>query len=140
MLRKSQDLNNGKPDSLLPFDRLVSRQSEIPLVVRTEYHVFYRLPANSFAGRVDPHLRRTPTGQGAISTLDIWVRANIDNQALPRSVWQDLAVIQGRTPRVCIPQDNGPGREIVYPGSLRPDMVNSHTILLIFYKPKDIVL
>ena len=51
--------------------------------------------------------------KAAISTLDTWVRANVDNQALPRSVWQDLAGIQGRTPRVCIPEDNGPGREIV---------------------------
>ena len=59
--------------------------------------------------------------KAAISTLDIWVRANVDNQALPRSVWQDLASIEGRTPRVCIPADNGPGREIVYPGNLRPD-------------------
>ena len=61
--------------------------------------------------------------KAAISTLDIWVRANVDNQALPRSVWQDLASIQGRTPRVCIPADNGSGREIVYPGNLRPDTV-----------------
>ena len=61
--------------------------------------------------------------KAAVRTLDTWVRANVDNQALPRSVWQDLAAIQGRTPHVCIPQDNGPGREIVYPGSLLPDMV-----------------
>ena len=58
-----------------------------------------------------------------MSTLDTRVRANVDNQALPRSVWQDLAAIQGRTPRVCMPPDNGPGREIVYPGSLRPDVL-----------------
>ena len=61
--------------------------------------------------------------KAAISTLDTWVRSNVDNQALPCSVWQDLAGIQGRTPRVCIPEDNGPGREIVYPGNLRPDTV-----------------
>ena len=59
----------------------------------------------------------------AVSTLDTWVRANVDNQALPRSVWQDLAAIQRRTPRVCLPADNGPGREIVYPGNLRPNLV-----------------
>ena len=64
-----------------------------------------------------------PQVKAAISTLDIWVRANVDNQALPRSVWQDLTSKQGRTPRVCIPADNGPGREIVYPGNLRPDTV-----------------
>ena len=44
--------------------------------------------------------------KAAVSTLDTWVRANVDNQALPRSVWQDLAAIQGRTPRVCVLQDN----------------------------------
>ena len=40
---------------------------------------------------------------------------------MPRSVWQDLAAIQGRTPRVCLPSDNGPGREILYPGALCPN-------------------
>ena len=49
--------------------------------------------------------------KAAVSTLYTWVRANVDNQALPRSVWQDLAAIQGRIPRVCIPPDNGPGRK-----------------------------
>ena len=47
----------------------------------------------------------------------------MDNQALPRSIWQDLTTIQGRTPRVCLPPDNGPGRENVYPGNLRPNLV-----------------
>ena len=61
--------------------------------------------------------------RAALNTLDTWVRASVDNQALPRSVWQDLAAIQCRTPRVCLPPDNGPDREIVYPGSLRPNMV-----------------
>ena len=61
--------------------------------------------------------------KATVSTLNTWVRANVDNQALPRSAWQDLAAIRGRTQRVCIPHDNGPGREIVYPSSLLPDMV-----------------
>ena len=61
--------------------------------------------------------------KAALSTLDTWVRAIVDNQALPRSLWQDLAAIQGRIPRVCLPSDNGPEREIVYPGSLRPGVV-----------------
>ena len=39
---------------------------------------------------------------------------------MPRSVWQDLAAIQGRTLRVCLPADNGPGREVIYPGILHP--------------------
>ena len=47
----------------------------------------------------------------------------MDNQALPRSVWQDFAAIQARTPRTCLPLDNGLGREIVYPDSLRTNLV-----------------
>ena len=59
--------------------------------------------------------------KAALSTLDTWVKASSDNRAMPRSVWQDLAAIQGRTPRVCLPADDGPGREIVYPGALYPN-------------------
>ena len=59
--------------------------------------------------------------KAALGTLDTWVNAGSDNRAMPRSVWQDLAAIQGRAPRVCLPSDNGPGREIVYPGALYPN-------------------
>ena len=58
--------------------------------------------------------------KAVLSTLDTWVTASSDNRAMPRSVWQDLAAIQGRAPRVCLPADNGPGREIIYPGILHP--------------------
>ena len=61
--------------------------------------------------------------KAALGTLDIWIEANSDNRAMLRSVWQDLASIQGRIPRVCLPPDNGPGREIVYPGVLYPNLV-----------------
>ena len=40
---------------------------------------------------------------------------------MPRSVWQDLAAIQGRPAQVCLPADDRPGREIVYPGALYPN-------------------
>ena len=56
--------------------------------------------------------------KAALSTLDTWVKAGSDNRAMPRSLWQDLAAVQGRTPRVCQPADNGPGRETFYPGAL----------------------
>ena len=59
--------------------------------------------------------------KAALGTLDTWFKASSDNRAMPRSVWQDLAAIQGRTPRVWLPSDNGPGREIVYPGALYPN-------------------
>ena len=51
--------------------------------------------------------------KAAPTTLDTWVRANVDN----------LAAVQGHTPRVCLHPDNGPGREIVYPGVLSPNFV-----------------
>ena len=54
--------------------------------------------------------------KAVLSTLDTWVRAGSDNRAMPRSVWQDVAAIQGRTPRVCLPADNGPGRDYL-PGN-----------------------
>ena len=66
--------------------------------------------------------------KATLSTLDTWVRAIVDNQGLPRSVWQDLAAIQGRTPRVCLSPDNGPGRKIVYPGNIRPDVKKVHFV------------
>ena len=55
--------------------------------------------------------------KAALSTLDTWVKASSDNRAMPRSVWQDLAAVQGRTPRVCLPADSVPGRG---PGVLYP--------------------
>ena len=51
--------------------------------------------------------------KAALKTLDVWTTANTDNQALPRSVWHDLAAVQGRTPRVCLPPDGSPGRDCV---------------------------
>ena len=33
--------------------------------------------------------------------------------------------VQGRTPRISLPPDNGPGREIIYPSSLRPNLVEN---------------
>ena len=74
---------------------------------------------------MDPHIRdSTSSGSKAtICTLDTWVNANSDYQALPRSVWQDLTAMQGHCPRVCLLPHIGPGKAIVYPGSLRPYLV-----------------
>ena len=60
--------------------------------------------------------------KAALGTLDTWVKAGSDNRVMPRSVWQDLAAIQGRAPRVCLPSDNGPGREIAYPAARYPKL------------------
>ena len=60
------------------------------------------------------HTFETPLSpKAALGTLDIWTKANSDNRAMPRSMWQDLASTQGRTLRVCLPSDNKPEREIV---------------------------
>ena len=48
--------------------------------------------------------------KAALGTLDIWTKENSDNRAMP--------------PRVCLPSDNMPGREIVYPEALHPNLVD----------------
>ena len=41
---------------------------------------------------------------------------------MPRSVWQHLDTIQGRTPLVCLSSDDETGREIVYLRALYPSL------------------
>ena len=116
MIRESQDFHDRKPDWYRGKVKF-RWSSELIITCFTDYPRIRLLDESV-------HTFEEPLQvKAAISTLDIWVRAMVDNQALPRSVWHDLASIQGRTPRVCIPADNGPGREIVYPGNLRPDTV-----------------
>ena len=63
--------------------------------------------------------------QSALHALDTWSRANIDNQSLPRSVWQDLGTIKGCLPASCDDGlSNDPGRELVYHGIVRPKLVD----------------
>ena len=63
--------------------------------------------------------------QSALHALDTWSRANIDNQSLPRSVWQDLGTIKGCLPASCDDGlSNDPGRELVYHGIVRPQLVD----------------
>ena len=38
------------------------------------------------------------SAHSAVAALDTWSPANIDNRALPRSVWQDLPAIRGHFP------------------------------------------
>ena len=60
----------------------------------------------------------------ALSALDTWSRANIDNQPLLGSVWQDLTAIRGH--HCCdepLPHDS-PGGEIKYHGAIRPHLVD----------------
>ena len=80
--------------------------------------------------------------KAALSTLDTWVKASSDNRAMPRSVWQDLAAVQGRSAQVCLPADEGPGREIVYPGALYPNLAKhiSYDITAFLQAEGDIVL
>ena len=80
--------------------------------------------------------------KAALSILDTWVKAGSDNRAMPRSVWQDLAAIQGRSAQVCLPADDGPGREIIYPGPLYPNSAEhiSYDITDFLQAEGDIVL
>ena len=59
----------------------------------------------------------------ALGTLDAWSTANVDNQSLSRSVWQDLTAIRGQN-HFDPPDEKGPGRQIVFPGVLRPNLVD----------------
>ena len=61
---------------------------------------------------------------------------------MPRSVWQDLASIQGRTPRMCLPPGNGPGSENVFLGALYPNSVDyiSYDVTDFLQAEGDIVL
>ena len=63
--------------------------------------------------------------QSALHALDTWSRAIIDNQSLPRSVWQDFGAIKGRLPNACSDAlSNDPGRELIYHGAVRPQLVD----------------
>ena len=61
----------------------------------------------------------------ALHALDTWSRANIDNQALPRSVWLDWGAIKGDQQNPCDePLTEDPGPEIIYTGALKPQLVD----------------
>ena len=63
--------------------------------------------------------------QSALHALDTWSRANIDNQSLPRSVWQDSDAIKGSLPNAYNDSlTNDPGRELNYHGAARPQLVD----------------
>ena len=59
----------------------------------------------------------------ALGTLDAWSTANVDNQSLSRSVWQDLTAIRGQN-HFDLADEKGPRRQIVFPGALRPNLVD----------------
>ena len=59
----------------------------------------------------------------ALGTLDAWSTANVDNQSLSRSVWQDLTAIRGQN-HFDPADEKRHERHIVFPGALRPNLVN----------------
>ena len=61
--------------------------------------------------------------KAAIGTIDAWVKANIENQALHQSVREDLPAVRGRCLQARFPSDNGPGAKIVFLGALRLSLV-----------------
>ena len=58
--------------------------------------------------------------KAALCTLDTWVRANVDNQALPGSVWQDRATVNGRAPQICLPLTTDLGGRSYTPAAYVP--------------------
>ena len=58
-----------------------------------------------------------------LGTLDSWSTANVHDQSLSRSVWQDLSAIRGQN-HIDLADEKGPGRQIVFPGALRPNLVD----------------
>ena len=63
--RTLENFHNDTLDSMLPPNRLVQRQSEFSLVIGAHNNVLHQLPAHSSIGRMDPHFRGTPAGQGS---------------------------------------------------------------------------
>ena len=57
-----------------------------------------------------------------LGTLGAWSTANVDDQSLSRSVWQDLTAIRGQN-HFDPADEKGPGRQIVFPGALPPNLV-----------------
>ena len=62
--------------------------------------------------------------QSVLSALVMWSRAIVDNRSLPRSVWQDVNTIKGHFKPGSTISDHDPGREIICPGVLYPQLVD----------------
>ena len=60
-----------------------------------------------------------------MSALDVWSRVIVDNRSLPRSGWQYLGAIKKYQNLSAEVFDAAPGREIIYPGILQPQLVDS---------------
>ena len=96
------------------------------MVARADYHFVRQLPSYPPFGLLDDwtHSFNEPvTIHTALETLDSWSTANVDNQSLSRSVWQDLAAICGQN-HIDPADEKGPGRQIVFAGALRPNLVH----------------
>ena len=60
----------------------------------------------------------------ALGTLDSWSTAIVDNQSLSRYVWLYLTAIRGQDHFDSMNEKGPPGRQIVFPGDLRPNLVD----------------
>ena len=116
--RESEDPHHCGLNTLLPYHRLVPRQDEVRVVAGINNHMFRHLSQNSTIRRVDSHLRDPLVPQSRLGNFRCVGKGR---QRQSGDAPLSMAAVQGRTPHVCLPSDNGPGREIVYPGALYPN-------------------
>ena len=79
--------------------------------------LFANFPRNRLLDDWTYPFNQPVTTHTALSTLDAWSTANVDNQSLASSVWQDLTAIRGQI-NLEPADEKGPRRKIVFPGAL----------------------
>ena len=72
--------------------------------------LFANFPRIRFLDDWTHSFNQTVTIHTALGTLDAWSTANVDNQSLSRSVWQDLTAIRGQN-HFDPADEKGPGRQ-----------------------------
>ena len=85
--------------------------------------LFANFPRIRFLDDWTHSFKQPVTIHTALGTLDAWSTANVDNQSLSRFFWQDLTAIRGKN-HFDPADEKGPGRQIVFPGALRPNLVD----------------
>ena len=98
---------------------MVSGQSEVQLVARTDYSVFYKLSANASAGWMNTHHSGTFACEGSAEYLRHLSLIERRQSGVAAFGVAGSSCREGRSPRVCLPSDKERGQEIVY----RPNLV-----------------
>ena len=107
MSGKSVVFHYGGADSVLPYHLFVSGQSKIQLVAGRDYLIITCCTSYPLIRLLDEWTHASEKLlplKAAMNTLDTWLKTNVNNQALPLSVWQDLTAVKGRSHRLSCPQ------------------------------------